>query len=134
MALYLVSRGGFGPAAVGLLTRVSILGRLGALWLGGAISDRWGRMRVLTAGLVAYAAVVGSLPFVTHPVALSCWSFALGPAGGFVAPLPTAVIADRAPPPLQGLAIGWLRTMTDSGQIAGPLLMGACADAGGMRG
>jgi MFS family permease len=83
----------------------------------------------LTGGLVAYAAVVGSLSFVTHPVALSFWSFPLGAAGGFVAPLPTAVIADRVPPPLQGLAIGWLRTMTDSGQIVGPLLMGACADA-----
>lgn len=89
-------------------------------------------MRVLTAGLWAYAAVIGSVPFVTHPVALSLWSFALGAAGGFVAPLPTAVIADRVPPPLQGLAIGWLRTMTDSGQIVGPLVMGACADALGL--
>ena len=130
--LYLVTRGGFGPTAVGLLTSASILGRLAALWLGGSISDRWGRMRVLTAGLLAYAAVVGSVPFLTHPVALSLWSFALGAAGGFVAPLPTAVIADRVPPPLQGLAIGWLRTMTDTGQIVGPLVMGACADAVGL--
>ena len=30
---------------------------------------------------------------------------------------------------MHGLAIGWLRTMTDSGQILGPLVMGACADA-----
>jgi hypothetical protein len=30
---------------------------------------------------------------------------------------------------LHGLAIGWLRTMTDTGQILGPLVMGACADA-----
>lgn len=130
--LYLVNRGGFGPTAVGLLTSASVLGRLAALWVGGSISDRWGRMRVLTAGLLAYTAVVGSVPFVTHPIALSLWSFALGAAGGFVAPLPTAVIADQVPPPLQGLAIGWLRTMTDSGQIVGPLVMGACADAAGL--
>ena len=27
------------------------------------------------------------------------------------------------------MAIGWLRTMTDGGQILGPLMMGALADA-----
>jgi predicted MFS family arabinose efflux permease len=86
-------------------------------------------MRVLVAGLLAYAALLGSVPFLTHPVALSLWSLALGAAAGFVAPLPTAVVADRVLPPLRGLAIGWLRTMTDSGQILGPLVMGACADA-----
>ncbi len=127
--LYLVNRGGFAPAAVGVLTSVGILGRLVALWVGGSVSDRWGRMRVLVAGLLAYAALLGSVPFLTHPVALSLWSLALGAAAGFVAPLPTAVVADRVLPPLHGLAIGWLRTMTDSGQILGPLVMGACADA-----
>jgi len=29
---------------------------------------------------------------------------------------------------VRGVAIGWLRTMTDTGQIAGPLLMGTLAD------
>jgi MFS family permease len=43
--------------------------------------------------------------------------------------LPTALIGDQAPPHLQGVAIGWLRTMTDTGQILGPLVMGALADA-----
>jgi MFS family permease len=127
--LYLVNRGGLGPEVVGVLTSVGILGRLAALWVGGSVSDRWGRMRVLVAGLLAYAALLGSVPFLTHPVALGLWSLALGVAAGFVAPLPTAVVADRVLPPLQGLAIGWLRTVTDSGQILGPLAMGACADA-----
>jgi hypothetical protein len=49
---------------------------------------------------------------------------------GVVAGLPTALIGDRVAPPLQGVAIGWLRTMTDSGHILGPpLVMGALADA-----
>jgi predicted MFS family arabinose efflux permease len=130
--LYLVSRGGFGPEAVGLLTSVSILGRLVALWFGGGLSDRWGRMRVLLAGLLGYAAVLGSLPFVNHSALLGAWSLALGATAGFVAPLPTAVIGDQVLPSLQGLAIGLLRTMTDSGQILGPLVMGAVADVAGL--
>jgi MFS family permease len=130
--LYLVNRAGFGPEAVGLLTSVSVLGRLVALWFGGGLSDRWGRMRVLLAGLLGYAAVLGSLPFVSHSALLGAWSLALGATAGFVAPLPTAVIGDQVLPSLQGLAIGWLRTMTDSGQILGPLVMGAVADAAGL--
>jgi MFS family permease len=46
-----------------------------------------------------------------------------------VAPIPTALIGDVVPPAWQGVAIGWLRTVTDAGQIAGPLVMGAVADA-----
>jgi MFS family permease len=130
--LYLVNRGGMGPEAVGVVTSLSVLGRLLALWLGGSVSDRTDRMGVLIPGLLAYAALLGSLPFLTHPVVLGFWSLALGGAAGFVAALPTALIGDQVPPALAGVAIGWLRTMTDSGQILGPLVMGGCADAVGL--
>ena len=127
--LYLVEQGRLGPETVGFLISLSVLGRLLALWLGGSSSDRWGRLRVFVPGLLAYAALLGSLPLVTHPIALGLWSLAIGAAAGFVAGLPTALIGDRVAPPLQGVAIGWLRTMTDSGHILGPLVMGALADA-----
>ncbi|MGH7396554.1 MAG: MFS transporter [Candidatus Rokuibacteriota bacterium] len=53
----------------------------------------------------------------------------MGAAAGSVAPLPTAIIGDQVEPSHQGVAmIGWLRMMTDSGQIVGPLVMGALAD------
>jgi MFS transporter, DHA1 family, multidrug resistance protein len=127
--LYLVKPGGVGPDAVGLIVSLSVLGRLLALWLGGSISDRWGRLPLLIPGLVIYAAFLVSLTFLTHPLALGLWSLAIGAAAGLVAALPTALIADQVPPPLHGVAIGWLRAMTDSGQILGPLVMGAVADA-----
>jgi len=127
--LFLVNRGGLGPEAVGLLVSLSVLGRLLALWLGGSVSDRWGRMRVLIPGLLTFAVLLGSLTFVTHSVALGLWSLAIGAAAGSVAALPAALVGDQVPPGLRGPAIGWLRTMTDSGQILGPLVMGALADA-----
>lgn len=86
-------------------------------------------MLVLIPGLLAYGVLLGSLPLLTHPLWLGLWSLAIGGGAGFVAGLPTALLGDRVAPPLQGLAIGWLRTMTDSGHILGPLVLGGLADA-----
>jgi len=127
--LYLLKRAGVGPEAVGLLVSLSVLGRLAALWCGGSLSDRRGRLRVLTPGLLIYAALLGSMALLTHPTLLSVWSFAIGAAAGLVAAVPTALMSDLVPRPLQGVAIGWLRMMTDGGQILGPLAMGFLADA-----
>ena len=103
--LYLAKRGGLGAEGTGVLVSLSVLGRLAALWFGGDVS------------------VVGS------PLVLGVLSFALGAAAGFVAAIPTALVSDQVPRELHGVAIGWLRMMTDGGQIVGPLLMGALADA-----
>ena len=80
--LYLVEQGGLRPEMVGLLVSLSVLGRLLGLWLAGNASDRWGRERVLVPGLLVYAALLGSLPLVTHLVALGLWSLAIGVAAG----------------------------------------------------
>jgi MFS family permease len=127
--LYVFKRAGVGPEAIGFLVSLSVCGRLVALWLGGSLSDRWGRLRVLTPGLLVYGAVLGSVALLADPRVLGVWSFAIGAAAGLVAPVPTALMSDQVPRPLQGLAIGWLRMMTDGGQIVGPLVMGFLADA-----
>lgn len=127
--LYLLERGGVRPETVGYLVSLAVLGRLLALWLGGAASDRWGRLPVLIPGLVGYGVLLASLALVTDPMLLGVWSVLLGAAGGLVASLPTAIVGDRVAPPLQGIAIGWLRTASDTGMLLGPLVMGALADA-----
>jgi MFS family permease len=127
--LYLFTRAGLGPKAVGTVVSLSVLGRLGALWLGGNVSDRWGRMRALIPGLVVYAALLAGTSQLTSPIVLGVCSLAIGATAGFVASIPTTATSDQVEPALQGIAIGWIRTMSDSGQIIGPLLMGAAADA-----
>jgi DHA1 family multidrug resistance protein-like MFS transporter len=126
--LYLANRARLGPERVGLLVSVTVLGRLLALWLGGGASDRCGRLRILGPGLAVYAGLLASLPALTRLPTLALWSLAAGAAAGLVAALPTALVGDRVPPALHGVAIGWLRTMTDTGQILGPLALGALAD------
>src|SRR5262249_45139149 len=127
--LCLAKQGGIGAELVGLLVSVSVCGRFISLWFGGSVSDRWGRMRALIPGLLIYAVLLGSTSQLTHLAILTGCSLAVGAAGGFVAAIPTALTSDQVDRPLQGVAIGWLRTMSDSGQIVGPLIMGALADA-----
>jgi MFS family permease len=127
--LYLFTRAGVSAEAVGFLVSLGVGGRLVALWLGGSLSDRWGRMRVLTPGLLVYGALLGSMALLADPRVLGVWSFAIGAAAGLVAAVPTALMSDQVPRPLHGVAIGWLRMMTDGGQIVGPLVMGFLADA-----
>jgi MFS family permease len=127
--LYLAERGHLRPETVGYFVGIGVLGRLGALWLIGTLSDRRDRLRLLALGLASYGVFLGSLTVVAEPLLLGVWSFMIGASAGCVAGLPTAIIGDRVAPALHGVAIGWLRTVTDAGMLLGPVVMGALADA-----
>jgi MFS family permease len=127
--LYLAERGRLRPETVGYLLGIGVLGRLVALWLAGSLSDRHDPLRHLALGLGAYGVLLGSLAVVAEPFLLSLWSLMIGASAGFVAGLPTAIVGDRIAPALHGVAIGWLRTVTDAGMLLGPVVMGALADS-----
>jgi MFS family permease len=127
--LYLASRASLAPGAVGVLVSFGVVGRLLALWLGGAVATPVGRARLLVAGLTSYGVVLGGLVMLDDPVMLGFVSLAAGAAAGLVAPLPAALVGDLVPAARRGAAIGCLRWMTDTGQIVGPLTLGALADA-----
>jgi MFS family permease len=77
----------------------------------GYLLDRLERRRLMVGGLLVIAIRdVGSLMTSAYGVFLGLRA---------LADLPTALIGDRVAPSLQGVAIGWLRTMTDSGHILG---------------
>ncbi|MGH7304318.1 MAG: MFS transporter, partial [Candidatus Rokuibacteriota bacterium] len=130
--LYLLERGHLAPEVVGYLVGVSVGGRLLALWLVGRLPDRWNRLHVLGLGLLGYAAALASIPLVTQTLLLILWSLMLGAGAGFVAGLPTVIIGDRVAPERYGIAVGWLRTLADTGMIVGPLVMGTLADVGSL--
>ena len=127
--LYLVEHGRLEPKTVGYVIGLGVLGRVAALWIGGSVSDRHDRMSVLSLGLLGYGLVLGTVTLITDPLLLGLWSVTIGAGGGFVAGLPTSIVGDRVAAPLHGVAIGWLRTVTDTGMLLGPLAMGALADA-----
>jgi MFS family permease len=130
--LYLVEAGGLAPSMLGWVVSLNVVGRLGGLWLGGILPDRFGRFAVLVPGLFGYGAALITLTALADPLLLAVWSLVLGASGGLVAGLPTVIIGDRVAAPLRGIAIAWMRTITDGGFLVGPLVMGAVADTLGL--
>lgn len=130
--LYLVEAGGLAPSTLGWIVSLNVLGRLGGLWLGGILPDRFGRFTVLVPGLFSYAAALVTLTALADPLLLAVWSLVLGGSGGLVAGLPTVIIGDRVAAPLRGMAIAWMRTIADGGFLVGPLVMGILADRLGL--
>jgi MFS family permease len=129
----------FASAGLGL-TQVGILAAAyPAVWgagqlVTGALSDRWGRKRLIVAGmllqavaLAAVAAADGFAPWLAAAVLL-------GAGTAMVYPTLLAAVGDVAHPVWRARAVGVYRLWRDGGFAAGALLAGVVADATGVRG
>jgi MFS family permease len=122
-----------GPAEVarhvGLLSGIYAAGVLVGAPLWGLASDRWGRGRVLIAGLVGY---VASLVLLLRPdwIGLS-GIYALRAATGFfvaaVVPVVPALVAEHTPQQQRARRFAWLGAMSLLGFLFGPGLNAAAA-------
>jgi MFS family permease len=124
--------GGLDVASIGVLTFTypAVWGGV-QLWTG-ALSDRWGRKRLIVSGmllqgvaLVATALVRGFWPWLTAAAVL-------GTGTAMVYPTLLASIGDVAHPKWRGSAVGVYRLWRDSGYAVGALMAGALADAFGV--
>lgn len=99
----------------------------------GALSDRWGRKHLITAGMllqaVALAVIATSDTFDRWAIA----SVALGAGTAMVYPTLLASIGDVAHPSWRARAVGVYRLWRDLGFAVGALLTGILADAFGIR-
>jgi MFS family permease len=123
---------GLDVAHIGILcfTYPAVWGML-QLWTG-ALSDRWGRKRLIAGGmllqggaLAAIAVVRGFWPWVGATTLL-------GMGTAMVYPTLLAAVGDEAHPRWRASAVGVYRLWRDSGYAVGALLAGALADLFGM--
>ena len=123
---------GLSVAQIGILsfTYPAVWGLL-QLWTG-ALSDRWGRKRLIAGGmlvqggaLAAIAVVRGFWPWVGAAAVL-------GTGTAMVYPTLLAAVGDVAHPRWRASAVGVYRLWRDSGYAVGALLAGALADLFGM--
>jgi MFS family permease len=121
------------------LTRIGVLAAIyPAVWglgqtITGALSDRWGRKRLIAAGMLVQA--VG-IALVAIAASFSAWAIAavlMGAGTAMVYPTLLAVIGDVAHPTWRARAVGVYRLWRDAGYAIGALIAGITADLLGIR-
>ena len=93
--------------------------------LGGTLSDRFGRARLIVIGWLVYALVYAGFALSDALWALLAWFLAYGVYFALVEGSEKALVADLAPQALQGTAFGWYNTVLGLGALAASLLFGA---------
>jgi MFS family permease len=101
------------------------------LWTG-ALSDRWGRKRLIAGGMLLQAAALAAMVVWRGFGAWVVEGIALGVGTAMVYPTLLAAIGDVAHPAWRGSAVGVYRLWRDLGYAVGALLAGVLADAFGM--
>jgi MFS family permease len=99
----------------------------------GALSDRWGRKRFITAGMLTQGA---ALALIALADTFSAWIVAtvlLGAGTAMVYPTLLAAIGDVAHPGWRARSVGVYRLWRDSGYAAGAVLGGVVADLADIR-
>ncbi len=99
----------------------------------GALSDRWGRKHLITAGMFTQAT---ALAVIATADAFAVWAFGamlLGAGTSMVYPTLLATIGDVAHPAWRGRAVGIYRVWRDLGYAVGALMGGVVADLWGLR-
>jgi MFS family permease len=99
----------------------------------GALSDRWGRKHLITAGMLTQAAALG---LIATGDSFAWWMLSgalLGVGTAMVYPTLLAAIGDLAHPLWRARAVGIYRLWRDSGYAVGAVVGGTAADLWGLR-
>jgi MFS family permease len=99
----------------------------------GALSDRWGRKHLITAGMFLQAAALVVIGLGDGFATWAIGSCLLGAGTAMVYPTLLAVIGDVAHPAWRGRAVGVYRVWRDLGYAVGAIFGGIVADALGLH-
>jgi MFS family permease len=129
----LFAASGLGVARVGVLVALypTVWG-FGQMVTGG-LSDRWGRKRLIAAGMLLQAAGIGLVAATTGFTPWAVAAVLMGAGTAMVYPVLLAVIGDVAHPTWRARAVGVYRLWRDLGYAAGALIAGITADLLGLR-
>jgi MFS family permease len=99
----------------------------------GALSDRWGRKHLITAGMLLQAVALAIIATASSMAPWAAASVLLGAGTAMVYPTLLASIGDVAHPSWRARAVGVYRLWRDLGFAVGALLTGILADTFGIR-
>ena len=122
---------GFEPDALGLWISVTHFPQFFTTLASGYLSDRFGRKTPIIPAIALLALGIGTFIWADNLWQLLLSGVLLGMGEGLGSPAGTVFFADIAPPGMEGVTIGLLRTFGGVGTIVGALALGAIADFAG---
>ena len=135
MPLYATESLGFSLSHYALLVAFTTVGNITGNLVGGILSDRFGRKKMLLAGFALGLIAVLGLTLFNVLFPLFIMMFFLGAFWGVLYGVAPAYIADSVPTEIRGIGIGIYRTFFDLGGLVGPVAMSSIAEIfGGTRG
>ena len=121
---------GAGPSLIGLVMGASTLTGIVVKLPAGALSDVFGRRRLLLAGALVFATLPFTYLAVSTLLVLILLRFAHGSATAIFGPVASASLSDIAPPAKRGTWLSMYSTAQGAGQALGPVLAGYLIAAG----
>lgn len=122
---------GYTLAQAGFVITLMTLSQAGGVLVGAAMGDRWNKRRVAAGCMLAHAAGLLMLTWAVHPWMLGAFAVLHGAAWGLRGPFMQALRADYFGLQSIGMILGLSAILISLGQVAGPLIAGAFADATG---
>ena len=120
---------GFGPEDLGLWLSVTHFPQFFTTLVSGYLSDRFGRKTPILPSVILMTLGIAAFIWAGSLWQLLLSGVLLGMGEGLGSPAGTVFFADIAPPGLEGVTIGLLRTFGGVGTVMGALVLGAIADA-----
>ncbi|MCA1813318.1 MAG: MFS transporter, partial [Halobacteriales archaeon] len=130
LGVYLTTRVGLALPVVGGAFLLENIVRAGVAPLGGALSDRIGRKRVMAGSALASMAVMPCFLLVRDAPGLFAWSALAGLAQGAYFPSATALLLDLVPDEARPRALSFHYTALSLGYTVGVLPAGLLAQQG----
>lgn len=122
---------GYSLAQAGFVITLMTLAQAGGVLLGAARGDRWDKRRVAALCMLAHMVGLLMLTWAVHPLMLVAFAVLHGAAWGLRGPFMQALRADYFGLQAIGMILGLSAVLISLGQVAGPLIAGAFADANG---
>jgi len=116
---------GVAPVWIPLLWSALHVVKMSSSVVGGTLSDRFGRLRLIVIGYVWYAAIYAAFAWTTSLPILIAVFLAYGIYFGFTEGVEKAWVADMAPPASRGTAFGIYNAALGVGGLAASLIFGA---------